>query len=496
MQQPIKKIVVMGSGSAGLIMAAALKKVHPDLPITILRSKDIPIIGVGEGSTITVTDFLHDFLQVPAGPFFKLANPTWKIGIRFNWGPRGTFYYPFPASADLRMHGVARQIGFYADGDKLNFAEPFSALMANDKAFARTPGGGPDMSARQFAYHFENEHLVDFLEQFAAQLGVSTIEDKVVSVQRDEHHVTGLVLESGRTEKADLFIDCSGFASVLLGKTLAEPFVSYKSTLFCDRALVGGWDRTDEPIKPYTTCDTMNAGWAWQIEHENRINRGYVYCPSFISDDEAEKEFRKKNPKIGKTRIVNFVSGRYARTWVGNVVGVGNSAAFVEPLEATAIGAICMQARLLAETLYESNRKILPTHVKLYNNQVARSNDSIRKFLAVHYKFNTMLDTPFWRECREKIDLAGAEPLIEHYQESGPTAYFKTLLDPIDFASMSGYIQMFAGQNVPFSADVKATPAEQDLLNRLFTQNRQVGAAGMSVRETLNLTRDPRWQWV
>jgi tryptophan halogenase len=177
------------------------------------------------------------------------------------------------------------------------------------------------------------------------------------------------------------------------------------------------------------------------------------------------------------------------------VIGVGNSAAFVEPLEATALGAICMQARLLAEALYESNRRIMPTHVKLYNAQVARSNDSIRKFLAIHYKFNALLNTPFWQECREKIDLAGAEPIIEHYQESGPTAYFRSLLDPMDFAGMSGYVQLLAGQAVPYTAEVKATPAEQQILEKVLAHHKQIGMSGMSVKEMLAMTRDPRWQW-
>ena len=259
---------------------------------------------------------------------------------------------------------------------------------------------------------------------------------------------------------------------------------------------MGGWLRTDEPIKPYTTAQTMNAGWAWQIEHESRINRGYVYCPDFISDADAEREFREKNPRVTETRIVKFVSGRYARTWVGNVVGVGNSAAFVEPLEATALGAICMQARLLAEGLHESGLRIKPIHVSLYNDQVSRSTDSIRKFLAIHYKFNTLLDTPFWRECREKIDLAGGESVVELYRETGPSAYWDQVLDRYDFAGLSGYIQLLAGQNVPHNMKVEATPAERKLLDDLFLRNRRIGMNGMSVKEVLQLTRDPRCSWL
>src|SRR5205085_6173192 len=133
----------------------------------------------------------------------------------------------------------------------------------------------------------------------------------------------------GAVASADLYIDCSGFRSLLLGQTLKEPFVSYKSTLFCSRAVISEWNRTDEPIQPYTTCETMECGWCWRIDHENFISRGYVYSPEFISDSDAEAEFRRKNPRVESTRIVKFVSGRYERCWVKNVIAMGNSAGFV-----------------------------------------------------------------------------------------------------------------------------------------------------------------------
>jgi tryptophan halogenase len=495
MNDTIQKIIVLGSGSAGLLVSLALKRLHPDLQIVIVRSKGIPIIGVGEGATTSVTYFLHDFLAVNTTAFFKIAKPTWKLGIRFDWGPRRTFFYPFFNSANLRVNGISRELGFYA-GDNLNYVDPYSALMAHDKAFARRPNGAPDMTGRHFAYHFENETFVDFLEQTAAAGRIATVEDAVVDVQRDGELISALKLESGRLESADLFVDCSGFGSVLLGKTLNEPFVSFKSSLFCERAVVGGWARGDEIIKPYTTAQTMNAGWAWQIEHENRINRGYVYSPDFISDEDAQREFREKNPKVGDTRIVKFVSGRYARTWVGNVVGIGNSAAFVEPLEATALGAICMQAQLLSESLFESNRRIVPLHGSLYNQRVSRYTDSIRRFLAIHYKYNTLLDTPFWRECREKVDLAGAEEIVDYYRQSGPGGMWaNTIMDVFDFATVAGFSQLLIGQNVPFDAKVVPTPQEQQILRDVFTRNRQLGMTGFSVKEMLQLSRSPASSW-
>src|SRR6185369_9411983 len=152
-------------------------------------------------------------------------------------------------------------------------------------AFERGRGGGPVFLGLAYAYHFENEKFVQFLEGYASAQGVDIVDDTVAQVKQDEKGVSELLMASGRSETADFYVDASGFASLLLGKTLGEPFESFKSTLFCDRAVVGGWDRgLEEIIKPYTTCETMEAGWAWQIEHENRVNRGYVYSSDFISD--------------------------------------------------------------------------------------------------------------------------------------------------------------------------------------------------------------------
>src|SRR5262249_26931362 len=156
------------------------------------------------------------------------------------------------------------------------------------------------------------------------------------------------------------------------------------------------WPRTDEVIKPYTTAETMDAGWCWQIEHPDIINRGYVHSSSFVTPEEAEREFRAKNPKVTDTRVVPFVSGRYARGWVKNVIGIGNAAGFVEPLESTALSVICDQARIVAETLVECDQSPTGCMIDHYNRFTSRLWDEIRDFLGIHYKFNTRLDNAFW----------------------------------------------------------------------------------------------------
>ena len=285
----IKRVVILGGGSAGFIAALALKSKLPHLEVQVIRSKDIGIIGVGEGSTPALTRFLHDYLGMNMKKFFAVAQPTWKLGLRFLWGPRPYFNFSFNAGQMAGMSKPLQRIRACYCLDEMEYEEPLSAMMSQNRVFGRGPQGDP-LIHLGLAYHVENEKFVRFLEDYAVALGVTILDDKVLEVEQNEAGVAALRLESGRRETADLYLDASGFGSVLLGKTLGEPFVSYDQTLFCDRAVVGGWDRKDPEdmvIKPYTTCETMNSGWCWQIEHENRINRGYVYSSGFISDEEA-----------------------------------------------------------------------------------------------------------------------------------------------------------------------------------------------------------------
>ena len=383
--------------------------------------------------------------------------------------------------------------GFYV-GDEMEYEDKLSALMTHDCVFERGPSG--PIPHRGVAYHFENERFVAFLEQFAESIGIKIVQDTIIDVRTGERGIESLLLESGVVASADLYVDCSGFRSLLLGKTLGERFVEYRSTLFCDRAVVGGWDRTGEVIKPYTTCETMNSGWCWQIEHETRINRGYVYASQFVTDDEAEREFREKNPKVGPTRIVRFTSGRYERNWVKNVVAIGNAAGFVEPLEATALGLHALQARDLVQTLVESCLNPQPTQIAINNQIHAHRWDSVRRFLAVHYKFNTRVQSPFWQACQNDTDLAGAEAVVDYYRENGPATYWGSALFPTnDQFGFGGYVVMLLGQKVPFRQPRSVPDYELSRWETHRRRYREAALRGAGVKDVLEAVRSGKFQW-
>ena len=492
----IQSILVLGSGSAGLIAALTIKRKIPQVRVTIVRSPEIGIIGVGEGTTPNFPRHLFDYLGISRKEFYAIAKPTWKLGIRFLWGERKEFYYGFSQQLDAQWSALPKPNGYYCDDDFSAVDVPV-AMMEQGKVFARQANGAPDVQPWH-AFHIENVNLVECLERYARAIGVEIIDGKVVGAERGPKGISAVFTEDGRKFEADFYVDSSGFHSELLGKTLEEPFVSFDKSLFCDRAVVGGWERgADEPILPYTTAETMDSGWAWQIEHEHHVNRGYVYSSHFISDDQAAEEFTRKNPKAPKSpRVVKFRSGCYKRMWVDNVVAIGNAGGFVEPLEATALMVVCSESQTLVEFLLHSNLKPTETFRNLFNKALWNTWEEIRNFLALHYYANTRMDTPYWKACREETDISGLQELLAFYRENGPTGFGRHTLPHTgtDFG-MEGYLVMMVGNKVPYQNRSTPTEAEWNIWRSAQAQNRAIASQAMTVKEALYFVHHPGWQW-
>lgn len=502
----IQNVLILGAGSAGLLAAITLKKKLPSLTVSVVRSSDIGVIGVGEGTTPAMPVHLFGYLGLDQGRFYKEAEPLWKLGIRFLWGPRDHYDYTFNVQCDGQWQNpnqgfsLPRANGFYAEED-FRGCGLTSALMEAGKVFARDPraGGAPEMRVG-YGFHIENVKLVQALESIAQELGVTFVEGKMSGVERGPQGIAAVLLDDGRRLEADLFVDCSGFRSELLGRALEEPFVSYDRALFCDRAVIGGWERTTEPILPYTIAETMDAGWAWQIDHEHHINRGYVYCSQAISDEAACEEFLRKNPKAPKSpRGVKFRSGRYQRLWVDNVVAIGNSAGFVEPLEATALMVIVRQCTQLVNLLTESRMNPVPTIRDLHNKFSAETLDYTRDFLALHYKLNTRLDNDFWRHCRADTEMGELRMLLDFYRENGPSLLARLTVPSVERGNnmfgMDGYLVMLVGNRTPYDARHNPTDEERKIWNQIHTSLKTRAEQGFSVPEMLSAIRSPQWKW-
>lgn len=485
----VSRIVVLGGGTAGLTAALTLQMRVPALAIRVIRSPEIGVIGVGEGTTVTFPQHFFEYLRIPPRRFFDLAEPTWKLGVRFLWGARPEFYYPFGQEYSTRWPGLSRLNACYVDAATL-WLGPTSALMAHDKAFLRGPDGAPQWH-QNFAFHVENTKLVNALETFARAAGVEITDGTMREAERGPDGISALHLESGERITADLFVDASGFRSELLGRVLAEPYRSFDTSLFCDRAVIAGWPRTSEPIKPYTTAETMDAGWCWQIEHEHFINRGYVYSSRFLSDDAALAEFRQKNPQLEtEPRLVKFYSGRYARCWAENVVGIGNATGFVEPLEATAIQVITWQSRTLADLLLDGRAEVTSSIRALYNRHNCGHWDEIRDFLSIHYRFNTRCETAFWRACRAETELGEAAAMVEFYQQNGASILATgTLVKASSPFGLEGYLALLTGQNVPQLRTWTPPDNERHIWQKKLAEFGNQGERGVSMEEQLRALR-------
>ena len=495
--QMIQDVLILGAGSAGLLAAITIKKKLPAVKVVVVRSSDIGVIGVGEGTTAAMPKHLFGFLNLSPARFYAQAEPTWKLGIRFLWGPRDHFNITFDYQLDGQWSNLSRMNGFYADDD-FQGCSIGSALMDAGKAFPRNPqaGGSPAMDV-PFGFHIENLKLVATLEAIAVELGVTFVEGKVAGAQRGAQGITAVNLEDGRQLQADFFIDSSGFRSELLGRTLAQPFVTYERSLFCDRAVIGGWERTTEPLLPYTVAETMEAGWAWQIEHEHHINRGYVYSSQAISDEAACEEFLRKNPKAPRTpRVVKFRSGRYGRMWVDNVVAIGNAAGFVEPLEATALMAVTQQCEALVKLLAQCSLRPTNTLRDIYNRLSCDSFDNTRDFLALHYKLNTRLDNAFWRHCRADTEMGGLGPLLDFYAENGPHDFARHLMPQLSNSfGLEGFLVMLVGNRAPYASRYPIAPGERSNWDKVLKVLRSRAEQGLTVAETLASIRSPEWKW-
>lgn len=412
----LSSVCVLGGGTAGYFAALALKRRFPGLRVALIESSSIPIIGVGEATTTLMPPFLHKTLGIDVVELYRDVRPTWKLGIKFDWGPPDASYffaYPFGPADPIDAHAH--------DGDIRTQSLTSLLMMASRGPILRDPSGEIRslLPSTKLAYHLHNAPFVGFLARIAERYGVEHIDALVEAVvSPDKSCVDHLRARDGRELRFDLYVDASGFSAQLIERALGSPFHSYASSLFCDRAVVAEVPQQGGMVEPYTLAQTMDNGWCWKIPVEGRDHRGYVHSSAFVSEADAEAEMRAKNPGMGETWTVRFRSGRHADFWKGNVVAVGNAYGFVEPLESTALHMVIIELSYLCAALEAPDGG--PLDVAELNRRVGAHWDYLRWFLALHYRFNRKLDTPFWRACRSDVDISGLAPAVDRYRERGP----------------------------------------------------------------------------
>jgi tryptophan halogenase len=460
---PPRAIGVLGGGTAGYFAALAIKRRFPQLSVTLVESSNVPIIGVGEATTTLMPPFLHKQLGLSIHALDRVVRPTFKLGIRFEWGRPGDYHFNFPFGAGDPL------LAHYLDGD-LARQSLTSMLMDRDLApIVRGPQGQVVSLLAQvkFAYHLDNAPFVGFLAAQARERGIEHIDFEVATCSRTDAGIAELIAADGRRLQFDLYVDASGFRAQLLERTLGVEFLSYASSLLCDRAVVATVPQHDGVIQPYTTAETMDAGWCWRIPTRGEDHRGYVYASAFIDDDAAAAELVRCNPGAHDLALVKFRSGRHRDWWSGNVVAVGNAYGFVEPLESTALHMVIIEvAYLLAGIEALATGDDPARFVAAANQAIAEHWDYLRWFLAIHYKFNERRDTAFWRAARADVDISGAAAYLAHVRSAGASLEQSQQFPPGDPGfGVNGMMTLLLGQT--FTA-----PAPADLLDAAQWQQR------------------------
>jgi len=452
----IKTVGIVGGGTAGYLTALALRAARPELEVTLIESSKIPVIGVGEATTARLNTFLHGDLGLDIEDFYARVQPTWKLGIRFEWGLPGAYYYNSPFQFGKLLESLV-----YDRDINENCLASFM-MSANTTPIVRTRDGGLRslLGEVPYAYHLDNRRFVRYLGEEARNAGVRHLDVVIAKAvpTPDRQAIDHVRTDDGLELRYDLYVDCTGFRSLLLGQALGSEFSSYTPSLFTDTAVVANVPHGGV-VKPYTVAETMDHGWCWNIPMEEDDHRGYVFCSSFVSLEHAAAEMRAKNPGMGDTWHVKFRSGRHAEFWRGNCVAIGNSYAFVEPLQSTAIHMILVEIQKLLRSLPRETG--LRTFQPLVNREVAEIWDTLRWFLAAHYRYNRKLDTPFWRECRATADVSGIEELIALYRERAPLVTAAHRLKELDGSTFGAarYDLLFLGMGLETTL---ATPDDDE----------------------------------
>lgn len=425
MTNKVKKVLIVGGGTAGWMTAAALgKKLGRTCAIELIESEEIGTVGVGE-ATIPMIKLYNQVLGIDENEFMRETQATFKLGIEFcDWGRKGESYIhgfgsigqdagllPFHQYwLKLYQAGLAQDLGKYS----------INTVAAYQNKFMRAQlGSNSPLANIGHAFHFDAALYAQFLRKFSENLGVKRTEGKVADVRlAEDGKISAIHLENGIRIEADLYIDCTGFQGLLIERALHTGYADWSHWLPCNRAIAVPCE-ANAPLLPYTRSIARDAGWQWRIPLQHRIGNGYVYCNQFISDDEAEATLLKNldgRPLVSPKQL-RFVTGKRNKFWNKNCVAIGLSSGFMEPLESTSIHLIQSSIAKLLE--FFPDKDFCQHDIDEYNNQLSFEFEKIRDFLILHYKLTSRSDTPFWQFCKDMTIPESLSHKIELFQSHG-----------------------------------------------------------------------------
>jgi tryptophan halogenase len=407
----IKKVVIVGGGSAGWMTAAALSKVlgKDFCDIQLIESDTIGTVSVGEASIPQIAQF-NSILGIDENDFIKKTHSTFKLGIEFKgWTADGSSYFHPFGSFGKDMDAISfhhHWLKMFQQGKAPDLGEySLAALAAQQGRFMRPQDmGNSPLSKITYAFHFDATLYAAYLRDFSEQRGVIRTEGKVVdvSLRHSDGFIDNVILDNGTKVEADLFIDCSGFRGLLIEGALKTGFIDWSEWLPCDSAVaMPCMAKSQESIKPFTRSTAQKAGWTWRIPLQHRIGNGYVYPSKYVSDDEAVSILREQmeGEPIGEPNFLRWKTGIRKQAWNKNCIAIGLAAGFVEPLEST--GLHLVQSSISKLLGLFPTKEFNQTDIDTFNEQSKTELEYIRDFIILHYKATDRDDSEFWRYCRD-----------------------------------------------------------------------------------------------
>ena len=451
MATPLKKIVIVGGGSAGWMTAAALSHaVQNNCEITLIESEEIGTIGVGE-ATIPPVRYFNARLGIDEAEFLRETNGTFKLGIQFiNWTREShSYFHPFGqygAEFDL--------LPFYQYWMRQHIAGDQTPIDDYSMAWAAARAGKfqhPSQDKRliqstfDYAYHFDATLYARYLRGFSEARGVKRVEGKVIDVVQNSE--TGFIetvrLENGVSHFGELFIDCTGFFGLLIEQTLKTGYDDWSHWLPCNRAVAAPCEAAAPNLAPYTTSTAKTAGWQWRIPLQHRVGNGYVYCSDHIDSQSAEDTLISslEGLALQDPRHLRFTTGRRRKFWNKNCVSIGLSAGFMEPLESTSLHLI--QYGIMRLLALFPDVSMSPLLAEEYNQLTHAEYERIRDFLILHYKANEREDGELWRYCANMAIPDRLQYKIDQFRSHGLISS-----DERELFNNPSWIAVYVGQNI------------------------------------------------
>ena len=476
----LTSICILGGGTAGWMTAAGLSNKYKDLDIkiTLIESDQIGTVGVGE-ATLPHIRFFNNTLGIDEAEFMRATRATFKLGIEFcDWGQLGDSYiHPFGDYGEP-INGVDYHhfwLRLWQKGHKSRLSDHSFPILAAESGKFQHPGQDVTQIGSNFgyAYQFDSGLYAKLLRTYSESRGVTRIEGKATDITQND--TTGFIesvgLENGTIIEADLFIDCSGFRGVLTEQTLETGYDDWSEWLPCNRAVAVQCEARG-PSLPYTRATARAAGWQWRIPLQHRTGNGYVYWNKYISDDEAAAQLMStlEGPAITEPKQLYFKTGKRKKLWNKNVVAIGLSGGFLEPLESTSIHliqeGITALIELFPDTTFNSS------DAEEYNRRMDLNFDRVRDFLLLHYVATQRDDSEMWRYFRNMTLPDSLQEKMQAWKSRGYLLRYEhgVFLPPSWVAVMAGQNLMPEGYDM--RANILSLDETKDKLDHVLKQSR------------------------